>query len=253
MSFANTTAHSELAANSGKAYVSTGPFMGAFYSYTLSTNSSLQTTGTLSLITNTTLQCPAGRILALNGRKLTPGANPMNLITATYGAAPTSTTPRLYLGVADLVSGLNGFIDPNSVLFAPYDKNRPVTDYLVDMEAGLTSAQALAQIHSGASANILTKSAGTLDASAGTGTTVAASSSACGTVKMFTISSTTVAVTALVTCTLVNATSIILVTPTAAGVLASVTVTGAGTFTISILASGIASITTPSVNFLVIN
>lgn len=251
MSFANTTAHSELAANSGKAYVSTGPFMGAFYSYTLSTNSSLQTTGTLSLITNTTLQCPAGRILALNGRKLTPGANPMNLITATYGAAPTSTTPRLYLGVADLVSGLNGFIDPNSVLFAPYDKNRPVTDYLVDMEAGLTSAQALAQIHSGASANILTKSAGTLDASAGTGTTVAASSSACGTVSMASVL-TTATVTALVTCTLVTATSTILLTSRTIGCVPYITTTGAGTFTISVVNTTGGTLS-PSVNFLVIN
>lgn len=253
MSFANTTAHSEWSVNSGKAYVATGPFQTAFYSYTASQNASLQTIGTLTLITNDATKCPAGRILALNGRKLTPGANPMNLITTTFGATPSTATPRLYLGVADLVSGVSGFIDPNSVLFAPYDKNRPVGDYLVDVAAGLTTTQALAQIHSGASANILTKSAGLLDASAGTGTTVAASSSACGTVKMATIASATVPVTALVTCTLVNATSIILLTPTAVGVLASVTVTGAGTFTISVVYTTGVSVTTPSVNFLVIN
>ena len=127
--------------------------------------------------------------------------------------------PRLYLGVADLVSGVSGFIDPNSVLFAPYDKNRPVGDYLVDVAAGLTTTQALAQIHSGSSANILTKSAGVLPA---TGTvanaaTVAASSSACGTVNM-----------------------------------ANVLTTATGTFTISVV-NTTAGTLAPSVNFLIIN
>jgi hypothetical protein len=253
MSFANTTAHSEWSANSGKAYVATGPFQTAFYSYTASQNASLQTIGTLTLITNDATKCPSGRILALNGRKLTPGANPMNLITATPGSATlTTATPRLYLGVADLVSGVSGFIDPNSVLFAPYDKNRPVGDYLVDVSAGLTTTQALAQIHSGASANILTKSAGLLDASAGT---AAASSSACGTVSMPSLSGNGVTVTATVTCTLVNATSIILLTPKLNTCVASVTTTGAGTFTISLynIAAGIVAAPGVLVNFLVIN
>ena len=259
MSFANTTANSEWSVNSGKAYVATGPFHTAFYSYTAAQNSSLATVGTLTLITNDATKCPSGRILALNGRKLTPGANPMNFITATFGAAPTAATPRLYLGVADLVSGVSGFIDPNNVLFAPYDKNRPVGDYLVDMSAGLTTSQALSQIHSGASANILTKSAGLLDASAVTGTQVPATgvnSAACGTVKMATIASATVPVTALVSSTLLTANSVILLTPTSAGVLASVTAITIGatsTFTISIVTPGGVSVTTPSVNYLIIN
>ena len=254
MSFANTTGHSEWSANSGKAYVATGPFQTAFYSYTASQNASLQTIGTLTLITNDATKCPTGRILALNGRKLTPGANPMNLITATPGSATlTTATPRLYLGVADLVSGVSGFIDPNSVLFAPYDKNRPVGDYIVDVAAGLTTTQALAQIHSGSSANILTKSAGVLPA---TGTvanaaTVAASSSACGTVNMANVL-TTATGTAVVTCTLVNTTSIILLTSQVIGCVPYVTTTGTGTFTISVV-NTTAGTLAPSVNFLVIN
>lgn len=252
--FANTNSRSEWAANSGKAYVATGPYQTALYSYTVSTNSSLQMVGTLRLITNDATKCPAGRILALNGRKLTPGANPMNLITATPGSATlTTATPKLYLGVADLVSGVSGFIDPNSVLFAPYDKNRPVSDYLVDMSAGLTSTQALSQNDSGSSANILTKSAGTLPP---TGTvlnagTVDAGSSACGTVSMASIL-TTATGTAVVTCTLVNATSIILLTSRTAGCVPYVTTTGAGTFTISVV-NTTAGTLAPSVNFLVIN
>ena len=250
--FANTNSRSEWAANSGKAYIATGPFQTGLYSYTVSTNSSLQMVGTLTLLTNDATKCPAGRILALNGRKLTPGANPMNLITATPGSATlTSATPKLYLGVADLVSGLNGFIDPTSVLFAPFDKNRPVSDYLVDMSAGLTSTQALTQINSGSSANILTRSAGTLDATAGSGTTVAAGSSACGTVSMASIA-TTATGTALVTCSLVNSTAIILLTSRNVGCVPYVTTTGSGTFTISVV-NTTAGPLSPSVNFLVIN
>lgn len=264
MSFANTTAHSEWSVNSGKAYVATGPFQTAFYSYTASQNASLQTIGTLSLITNDATKCPAGRILALNGRKLTPGANPMNLITATPGSATlTTATPRLYLGVADLVSGVSGFIDPNSVLFAPYDKNRPVGDYLVDVAAGLTTSQALAQIHSGSSANILTKSAGAITATggaAGVGTAAAVSSSACGTITVGGILTGTTG-TVAVTCTLVNATSIILLTPVLTGTLTVsqmaaclpyLTSVTAGSFTISFPNTSGATLA-PSVNFLVIN
>ena len=252
--FANTNSRSEWAANSGKAYVATGPYQTALYSYTVSTNSSLQMVGTLTLLTNDATKCPAGRILALNGRKLTPGANPMNLITATPGSSTlTTATPKLYLGVADLVSGISGFIDPNSVLFAPYDKNRPVSDYLVDMSAGLTRTQALSQNDSGSSANILTKSAGTLPptgnvANAGT---VDALSSACGVVNMASIA-TTATGTAVVTCTLVNATSIILLTSRTSGCVPYVTTTGAGTFTISVV-NTTAGALVPSVNFLVIN
>jgi hypothetical protein len=249
--FANTNSRSEWAANSGKAYIATGPFQTGLYSYTVSTNSSLQMVGTLTLLTNDATKCPAGRILALNGRKLTPGANPMNLITATPGSATlTAATPKLYLGVADLVSGLNGFIDPTSVLFAPFDKNRPVSDYLVDMSAGLTSTQALTQINSGSSANILTRSAGTLDATSGT---TVAGSSACGTVSMASISNTgTTNGTAIVTCSLVNSTSIILLTSRTAGCVPYVTTTGSGTFTIRVDNTSAAPVA-PSVNFLVIN
>ena len=255
--FANTNSRSEWAANSGKAYVATGPYQTALYSYTVSRNSSLQMVGTLTLLTNDATKCPAGRILALNGRKLTPGANPMNLITATPGSSTlTTATPKLYLGVADLVSGVSGFIDPNSVLFAPYDKNRPVSDYLVDMSAGLTSTQALSQNDSGSSANILTKSAGTLPATGGpvaNAGTVDAGSSACGTVSMASIATTGTATgTAVVTCTLVNATSIILLTSKTSGCVPYVTTTGAGTFTISVV-NTTAGTLAPSVNFLVIN
>jgi len=253
MSFANTTANSEWSVNSGKAYISTGPFKTAFYSYNAAQNASLVTVGTLSLITNTDLQCPSGRILALNGRKLTPGVNPINFITATFGASPTATTPRLYLGVADLVTGLNGFIDPTNVLFAPYDKNRPVGDYLVDMAAGLTTNQALSQNDSGSSANILTRSAGVLPptGTVANGGTVAALSSACGTVNMASVAGAATG-TVLVTGTLITPTSIILLTSEVIGCVPYLTTTGSGTFTISVVNTTGGALA-PMVNFLIIN
>jgi hypothetical protein len=51
-------------------------------------------------------QCPAGRILKENGRKLYPGIHP--------------TVKTIMVGVIDAVTRLNGFIDPNSAVFTLY-------------------------------------------------------------------------------------------------------------------------------------
>ena len=55
--------------------------------------------------------CPAGRILRENGRKLYPAANP--------------NVDQYYIGVYDAVTFLNGFIDPNDAIFALYNDNKP--------------------------------------------------------------------------------------------------------------------------------
>lgn len=195
MSFANTTGHSEWSVNSGKTYISTDNFAGAFYTYTVTTDSNLATIGTLTTVATavgdlTSSRFGRGHHLVLNGRKLTPGANPMNAITRNttqannpfiYGSTPGSTTvalspsgasatsqssssnpptfaPKFMVGVADVQTGLNGFIDPTNVLFALYDKNRPVSDYLVDMSAGLTAANAREVVSSGQSDRVNTTS-----------------------------------------------------------------------------------------------
>lgn len=242
MSFANTTAHSEWSANSGKTYVSTGNFGGAFYTYTASTNASLQTVGALTTVATaangSTSLFGGGHHLVLNGRKLTPGVNPMNSITGNtttgltynpfvYGSTPGAATvtlspsgagantntsvtnstfaPKFMVGVADIQTGLNGFIDPTNVLFALYDKNRPVTDYLVDMATGLSEANARVTVSSGQSDRINAKSIVV------GGTTPSIGGSSTGQIRIF---GTTTTPSLVVSSSIVTPSSIILLTPT---------------------------------------
>jgi hypothetical protein len=216
MSFANTTAHSEWSANSGKTYISTENFSGAFYTYTVATDSNLATIGTLTTVANagnaSSILFGRGHHLVLNGRKLTPGANPMNAITRNttstnnpfvFGSTPGQTTvtlspsgasattqtsasstyaPKFMVGVMDVQTGLNGFIDPTNVIFALYDKNRPVSDYLVDMSAGLTAANARDLVSSGQSDRVNTT--GIVLPSTGNGGTVNAGNASAGVANM---------------------------------------------------------------------
>ena len=195
MSFANTTAHSEWSVNSGKTYVTTGNFSSAFFTYTTSQNASRETIGELTTVATaangSTSLFGRNHHLVLNGRKLTPGVNPMNSITGNtttgltynpfvYGSTPGAATvtlspsgagantttsvanstfaPKFMVGVADIQTGLNGFIDPTNPLFALYDKNRPVADYLVDMATGLSVANASVTVSSGQTDRINTES-----------------------------------------------------------------------------------------------
>ena len=251
--FANTTGRSEWGVNAGKAYLSTGPFNNAFYTYAVTQNSSFQTIGTLTLVSSSTTACPGGRQLVLNGRKLTPGANPMNFITgaATIGNNPfvygssfgqslvalTATgtfNPRFMVGVADVVSGLSGFVDPTNVLFALFDKNRPVTDYIIDMTTGLSVASAITLTGSGQSDRVNTKSIVTGVNSSGTTANIGSSST--GQVRMQTG---TTPQSIVVTSSVVTPNSIILLTPanvnaavvavTAASTAASTTLTVSAT------------------------
>lgn len=100
-------------------YITTGSFNGQFFNYTTTFNSSnFTTTGSLSAITGATpVNCPQGRILRANGKKLYPG-----------GAYPGVST--MMIGVYDSLSLLSGFIDPNASVFALYnsDKSTDVPD-----------------------------------------------------------------------------------------------------------------------------
>lgn len=100
-----------------RSYVSTGPFHLDIFKYTTSMNAAYQTVGTLTSLsvvgTGTSSNCPGNRVLRENGRRLVPDATP---------CTPAITT--LLVGVYDAVSGLSGFIDPNSPKFAVYGTDR---------------------------------------------------------------------------------------------------------------------------------
>jgi len=266
---AGTTAHSELSANAGKAYVSTSPFFSVFYTYSTYRDSNLVTRGLLTVTSaNNATACPAGRVLALNGRKLTPGVNPMDFIITTVNGSQTATTPKFYVGVTDLVSGLNGFIDPSNPIFANYDKNRPVTDYLTDMNSlniGLTAGQAaLTTQNTGQGAKLNTVSSTVEPVLQLTNNTTAVNlgAAAAGRVQMFGQIGPGTAVTATFTIntTAVTANSIILLTITNGGITTASdipqvtlgTVVGGTSFVVTAYSS-VNTTVLPIIHFLIIN
>jgi hypothetical protein len=88
-------------------YIATSTFSGNFFTYATALNTTtLLTTGTLSAVTATATNCPAGRILRENGRRLFSNADP--------------GVSTFMVGVVDSVTGLSGFIDPNASLFQNY-------------------------------------------------------------------------------------------------------------------------------------
>jgi hypothetical protein len=120
-----------------KSYLATAPFHNNLFKYTTSMTASFQTQGDLSVLPSATaVNCPAGRVLRENGKKLFPGAHPVNTVN---GAAVTFPSSTMMVGVFDNQSGLSGFIDVNSPMFAVYNTDRP--NHLkdaVDPVGGLT-------------------------------------------------------------------------------------------------------------------
>ena len=97
-----------------RSYLTMNTFNDDMFTYTTSVDlNTYITTGTLTAVSGaTTINCPKGRFLYENGKKLYPGANPgIN----TY-----------MVGVFDPVSFLSGFIDPNSEAFTPMNTDKPV-------------------------------------------------------------------------------------------------------------------------------
>lgn len=105
---------------SRRSYISTGTFHTDIFRYTTSVNASLQTVGTLTSLssvgTGTAANCPINRVVRENGRRLFPDANP--------------GVSGLLVGVYDAISGLSGFIDPNSSKFVLMSSDR--ANYLAD-------------------------------------------------------------------------------------------------------------------------
>jgi hypothetical protein len=158
------------------------------------------------------------------------------------------------VGVMDIQTGLNGFIDPTNVVFALYDKNRPVADYLIDMAAGLTAANARELVSSGQSDRLNTTSI-----VLPTGGPYAAGGASSGTAVLTAAAGGLVS--QIVTSSIVTPSSIIILTPvsgvtgsTATNGVASVSAITTGSFTISFTGVSVPNNTSiPAVNFLIIN
>jgi hypothetical protein len=112
-----------------RSYLSTAPFYSNFFTYTTSMSpSTFKKSGDLSAVSGaTSSNCPAGRVLRENGRKLYPGAHDISTVN---GVATTFPSGTVMVGVFDNQSGLNGFIDPNAPMFAVYNGDR--AGYLKD-------------------------------------------------------------------------------------------------------------------------
>ena len=108
-------------------FISTAPFNLNFYAYTFtgpSPANNFTGSGALSAVLNasgvpvTDLNCPAGRVLRTNGKKLYPDAAALSLTTY------PDRTPLV--GVFDYFTNLSGFINPNDATFALYNVDKPV-------------------------------------------------------------------------------------------------------------------------------
>ena len=108
-------------------FITTAPWQSFFKTYTFngpSPANNFTGSGALSAVLNTSgvavtaTDCPAGRILRTNGKKLYPDAAALDL------TAYPDRTPLI--GVFDYHSGLSGFIDPNATVFAIYNVDKPI-------------------------------------------------------------------------------------------------------------------------------
>lgn len=100
---------------SAKSYIATNNFRNSFYSYTVTTGPSPQfiKTGRLQRVRGTTNEnCPAGRILRENGKKLYPDVH--------------VGVPVFMVGVFDSETLLSGYINPNGQQFAPFSGEKPI-------------------------------------------------------------------------------------------------------------------------------
>ena len=99
-------------------YIAVTPFSAGFFQYTTTKTSPYTTVGNLMPFTNPE-NCPKGRILRENGRKLYPNTNPGVSV--------------FMVGVYDNVTQLSGYIDPNSAYFTIFNTDR---QYFVPDTAG---------------------------------------------------------------------------------------------------------------------
>ena len=115
---------------SKRSYMSVAAFDTSFFTYTVAMNTTTYVnTGTLTTVSGATAgNCPKGRVLRENGKKLFPDANP--------------GITKFLVGVYDSITGFSGFIDPNGPVFTMYNSDKPT--YLADTVGpdGRTAAKA---------------------------------------------------------------------------------------------------------------
>jgi len=148
-------------ATSKLSYITTAAFNGSIYQYTTKLNTSnFMTEGQLTSITTlpsgaavSSTNCPAGRILRVVGRKLYPGANPGLAVGDKYNGSVVGTTAtnHVWVSVFDHITGLRGYIDPNSSGFAVYSTDRNGAFVDSAEEAGGAPTRLGASIYTGGS------------------------------------------------------------------------------------------------------
>lgn len=106
---------------SRRQYITTGDFHNDFFAYsTYFDSSDFTTKGRLTLVPGATSgNCGENHVLRENGKRLIKGADP-NLNDPNN----TSNEYTYLIGVFDTVTFLNGYIDPNCQLFAPYNTDK---------------------------------------------------------------------------------------------------------------------------------
>ena len=149
-----------------RSYVALSAFNNEFYNYSCNFDSRLlKEVGILTVNPNATvLNCPKGRILYENGKKLNPADG--NFRGANDGIV------RYMVGVYDPISGLNGFIDPNSPFFGLQNTDKPI--YLTPPSNGPDDYLGNGVLTNGPIETTLSLTAGT---SLSTGTSVSAGTS----------------------------------------------------------------------------
>lgn len=105
---------------SRRSYITLGAFENDFFTYS-TTIVNFETVGTLTPVGGT--DCPKGRFLYENGRKLYPGVHP--------------GVSTFMVGVYDPVTFLKGFIDPNSKLFSPMNTDKSNSAQILDNAVGV--------------------------------------------------------------------------------------------------------------------
>ena len=151
-------------------YISTAAFNSAFFTYTFTGPSQANNftgSGALSAVLNssgvavTALDCPAGRILRTNGKRLYPDAAGIPV------ASLADRTPLI--GVFDYHTNLSGFINPNATVFALYNVDKPV-DNVDGTGAGSTNNTRGMSVYTGGNVNAvgdITSTTGNITATAG--------------------------------------------------------------------------------------
>lgn len=115
MSVQPTASHAVYKGLSTRSYIATSNFYNDIYLYSnVFDQRTLRNVGSLTSFSNAGVanaDCPAGRVLRENGKKLYPGAYP--------------GISTLLVQVGDEQSFLSGYIDPNSPVFAAYNTDLP--------------------------------------------------------------------------------------------------------------------------------